>query len=87
MYHWNQHNFEGLKSIGDSYSSIKEYEFFGQYCLRKEQGLKKLANASINEFVACTKKEALYKQSDVVASSRNCRMETLLRFLLVLKVS
>jgi len=65
MHHWNQDNFEGLKSIGEKYSSIKEYELFGQYCLQKEQGLKKLANASISEFVSSTERESIHKQREI----------------------
>ena len=55
MYYWNRDNFEGLKSVGEKYSSIDGYELFGKYCLLKEQGLKKLAVSSIKEFVADVK--------------------------------
>jgi tetratricopeptide (TPR) repeat protein len=62
MFYWNRDNFEGLKSVGEKYSSIDGYELFGKYCLQKEQGLKKLAIVSIKEFVADAKKRSLYEQ-------------------------
>lgn len=62
MYYWNRDNFEGLRSIGEKYASIKGYELFGKYCLQKEQGLKKLAISSIKEFVADAKKRPLKGQ-------------------------
>jgi tetratricopeptide (TPR) repeat protein len=62
MYYWNRDNFEGLKSVGEKYSAITGYELFGKYCLQKEQGLKKMAVASIKEFVADVKKRSVYEQ-------------------------
>lgn len=65
MYYWNRDNFEGLKSIGDTYSSIKGYELFGKYCLQKEQGLKKLAINSIKSFVIDVKKRSVHEQREI----------------------
>ena len=62
MFYWNQNNFEGLKSVGEKYSSIDGYELFGQYCLQKEQGLKKLAVTSIKKFVASLSKKSQHDQ-------------------------
>lgn len=65
MNYWNRDNFEGMKSIGDKYSSIEGYELFGKYCLQKEQGLKKLAVSSIKDFVDYSKKQPLTEQRAV----------------------
>ena len=65
MYYWNQDNFEGMKSVGEKYSSIESYELFGKYCLLKEQGLKKLAVASIKEFVSVSKNRTLKEQRGI----------------------
>ena len=62
MNYWNQSNFEGLKSVGEKFSSYKGYELFGKYCLQKEQGLKKLAVASIKEFVSLSKSKSQTEQ-------------------------
>lgn len=65
MYYWNRDNFEGMKSIGEKYSSIEGYELFGKYCLQKELGLKKLAVSSIKDFVDYSKKQPLKKQRTI----------------------
>lgn len=65
MYYWNQDNFEGLKSVGDKYSAVEGYELFGKYCLQKEKGLKKLAVASIKEFVTVSKSRSLKVQREI----------------------
>lgn len=62
MHYWNRDNFEGMKSIGEQYASVKGYELFGKYCLQKEQGLRRLAASSIKEFVADAKKRPLEGQ-------------------------
>ncbi len=62
MYYWNQDNFEGLRSVGEKYSSLDGYELFGKYCLQKEQGFKKLAVATVKEFVSCSKSRSLEEQ-------------------------
>ncbi|MGL5486535.1 MAG: hypothetical protein ACRDC6_09625 [Shewanella sp.] len=62
MYYWNRDNFEGLKAVGDKYSALEGYELFGKYCLQKEQGLKKQANATVNEFVTRCKNQPLAEQ-------------------------
>ena len=65
MNYWNSDNFEGLKSIGTQYSALKGYELFGQYCLQKEQGLKKQAIATVNTFVSHCKSQSLTKQRQI----------------------
>jgi hypothetical protein len=65
MHYWNKDNFEGLKSVGEKYSSIGGYELFGKYCLQKEQGLKKLAVASIKEFVSSAKNKPAEEQKAI----------------------
>lgn len=65
MYYWNKDNFDGLKDIGSKYSSIENYELFGDYCLKKEQGLKKLAVKSLNEFIVAAKKLSISSQRDI----------------------
>lgn len=67
MYYWNQQNFEGLKSIGNKYVSIQEYEAFGRYCLLKEQGLKKQAVAAVKEFVASAKEKSIETQRKIAS--------------------
>ncbi|MEL4430953.1 hypothetical protein [Shewanella mangrovisoli] len=62
MNYWNCDNFEGLKAIGALYSARKGYELFGQYCLQKEQGLKKQAIATVNQFVSHCKTLPLAEQ-------------------------
>lgn len=52
MHYWNKDNFDGLRSVGEKYTSTDGYELFGQYCLQKEKGLKKLAVSSIKKFVS-----------------------------------
>jgi hypothetical protein len=65
MHYWNQDNFEGLKSIGQKFSSIDGYELFGSYCLQKESGFKKPANIAVEEFIAITKTKPLDKQREI----------------------
>ena len=65
MNYWNRDNFEGMKSIGEKYSSIEGYELFGKYCLQKELGLKKLAVSSIKDFVDYSKKQPLKEQRTI----------------------
>lgn len=65
MHYWNRDNFEGLKSVGEKYSSIDGFELFGKYCLQKEQGLGKLAVALIKDFVAETRKRSLLEQRQI----------------------
>ena len=65
MHYWNQKNFEGLKYIGEKYSSISGYELFGEYCLCKEQGLKKQAVAAVMEFVTEVKQKSLTDQRKI----------------------
>jgi len=55
MQYWNQNNFTGLKSIGKKYSAIPVYKLFGEYCLKKEEGLKKIAVATLKDFVSESK--------------------------------
>lgn len=64
MHYWNKDNFEGLKSIGEKFSSIEGYELFGRYCLQKESGYKKLANVAVEQFVAIAKTKSLDKQRE-----------------------
>lgn len=65
MHYWNKDNFEGLKSVGEKYSSIGGYELFGKYCLQKEQGLKKPALASIMEFILSSKNKSVEEQRTI----------------------
>ena len=62
MHYWNQDNFEGLRSVGEQYSSIPGYALFGRYCLEKESGLKKQASASIRAFVADAESRSTQEQ-------------------------
>ena len=65
MYYWNKDNFEGLKSVGEEYSSKEGYELFGQYCLKKENGLRAQANSSIQEFIADVKRRSIQEQRNI----------------------
>jgi len=65
MHYWNKENFEGLKSIGEKFSSIEGYELFGKYCLKKESGFKKLANVAVEEFVVIANTKPLNKQREI----------------------
>ncbi len=65
MRYWNQENFAGLKNVGEKYSSLTGYELFGQYCLFKEQGLKKQANAAITKFIASAKTQSIQIQREI----------------------
>ena len=67
IYYWNDKYFEGLKQVGEAYISRPDYELFGEYCLKKEQGLKKLANQISIEFVDGLKRKPLAKQREIVA--------------------
>ena len=63
---WNDKYFVGLKQVGEAYISRPDYELFGKYCLKKEQGLKKLANQISIEFVDGLKQKPLAKQREIV---------------------
>ncbi len=65
MNYWNQQNFEGLKSIGEKYSSVSDFELFGKYCLLREKGLKKQSVVAINEFVSLIGKQSTKKQREI----------------------
>ncbi|WP_395377547.1 hypothetical protein [Marinicella sp. W31] len=56
MHYWNQDNFEGLKAVGEKYALINGFELYADYCLLKEQGLKKHAMSAINAFVSFLQK-------------------------------
>ena len=51
MWFWNQDYFEVLKEIGGAYADQVDFEHFSAYCLLKEKGLKKDANAASVKFV------------------------------------
>jgi len=65
-YYWNKEYFEGLKEIGEAYISRPNYELFGEYCLKKEQGYKKLANKSAANFVDFIQEMPPISQKEVV---------------------
>lgn len=51
MHYWNKANFSGLKSIGEACAQEFDVALFGQYCILREQGLKKPALVAANAFV------------------------------------
>ncbi len=65
MHYWNKSNFEGLKTIGEKYISLPNYELFGNYCLQKERGLKKLAITSIQQFISLSRHLPLQQQRKI----------------------
>ena len=65
MHYWNKNNFEGLKSVGEKYSSMKGYELFGKYCLQKESGLNKQAISSIKRFVIDLENRPISEQRNI----------------------
>lgn len=66
MDYWNVENFNGLKDIANRYSAEAAFVDFAQYCLLKEQGLKKPALSAINRFIALTSTLPLAEQRDIV---------------------
>ncbi|MBU2713828.1 hypothetical protein [Zooshikella harenae] len=65
MFYWNQANFEGLKNVASAYEGKAGYEGFVEYCLKKEQGLKKQANSAIISFVEYVKTLPLVRQREI----------------------
>jgi hypothetical protein len=51
MHYWNKANFIGLRSIGEACAQEFDVALFGQYCVLREQGLKKPALVAANAFV------------------------------------
>lgn len=66
IYYWNKDYFEGLKEIGEAYENRVGFELFGEYCLKKEQGLKKAANKAAAGFVKAVDAKPLSTQRDIV---------------------
>jgi len=50
MYYWNQTNFNGLNSLGAMLATEPDLALLGQYCLLREQGLRKQAVAAALAF-------------------------------------
>lgn len=75
MYYWNKDNFEGLKDLGETYKTRANFELFGEYCLKKEQGLKKAANNAAVSFVNAVKAQPLSAQRDIVIHICELRRE------------
>lgn len=66
VYYWNKEYFEGLKEVGETYKTRMGFELFGEYCLKKEQGLKKAANKAASNFVSAVEAQSLPTQRDIV---------------------
>ncbi len=67
MHYWNRSNFVGLKAIGEQYALQPDYALFAAYCLQKEQGLKKQATQSAQDFVGVASQLALSRQREIAA--------------------
>jgi len=66
MWSWNQDYFEGLREIGAAYANRPDFEHFSTYCLQKEKGLKKVANAEAEKFVAHISTLPLSRRREIV---------------------
>ena len=66
IHYWNKPYFEGLKAIGEAYKDKEHFHFFSEYCLKKELGLKKVANACSVKFVAELNKLSLVEQRKII---------------------
>ena len=62
MHYWNQDNFEGLKSIGEFYINKTNFQLYGQYCIQREQGLRKKSIDTLNLFISDLRKSSTSKQ-------------------------
>jgi len=51
MFYWNQANFEGLRAIGEALRVRPGYAPMAEYCLLREQGLKKPAFSALQQFI------------------------------------
>ena len=51
MWYWNKDNFEGLLAVSESLGHEPSWSLFAKYCKLREQGLRKAALASIEEFI------------------------------------
>jgi len=67
MWSWNQDYFEGLREVGAEYAIRPDFESFSDYCLLKEKGLKKAANAESVKFVGHISKLSLKRRREIVA--------------------
>ncbi|MFZ5986350.1 MAG: hypothetical protein ACOYWZ_04380 [Bacillota bacterium] len=67
MFYWNQENFVGLKEVGEKLVDIEGYQFFANYCLLKEKGLKKQALISLEKFIAEIRSKNIEEQRSMVA--------------------
>jgi len=66
MWSWNQDYFEGLREIGAAYTNRTDFEYFSSYCLQKEKGLKKAANAESEKFIAHISRLPLSRRREIV---------------------
>lgn len=57
MFYWNQANFEGLRAIGEALRVRPGYGRMAEYCLLREQGLKKPAFSALQQFIAQMQQE------------------------------
>lgn len=65
VFYWNQKNFEGLKHIAEAYKEKRGYEDFVEYCIKKEQGLRKQANLAIGRFVSKVASLPIERQREI----------------------
>jgi hypothetical protein len=73
MWSWNQDCFEGLREIGAAYANRPDFEHFSNYCLQKEKGLKKVANAESQKFIEQLSALPLSRQREVVVELAELR--------------
>lgn len=52
MHYWNRQNFEGLTSLADALrKESSDFDLLADYCLYREQGLRKQAFTALNQFL------------------------------------
>lgn len=62
MYYYGKKDFEGLKRIAESFSHQPEYKLFADYCLLREQGLRKQSLQTLQKFILQAKLQTLDMQ-------------------------
>ncbi|WP_257010377.1 hypothetical protein [Burkholderia ubonensis] len=51
VYYWNQHNFEGLLKLAETFDACPELKPLADYCRFREQGLRRHAFAALERFL------------------------------------
>lgn len=66
MPHWRQDEYEALLTVVEKYQSLKDFEYFIEYCQLKQKGLRKSALQKMALFISYCQTQNIDKQRAIV---------------------